>query len=193
MKDNDVDPTDSGSQNPYCILLHQLTGTSILKPRCKQVSFLWRKSHKETIKTEVRRPTHIKNIHPKKLAPVHEKVVKELFSALPKKEQLDWSHAAKEDHQELLEQWEREIKSSPSTVLKDCQRYVQPFLHLEVHALNRSLSCIQALTRFVLPILNLICNATGWKATLLAGGPEPAHSGHFKVCCFSSHARTSVI
>jgi len=127
MKDNDVDPTDSGSQNPYCILLHQLTGTSILKPRCKQVSFLWRKSHKETIKTEVRRPAHIKNIHPKKLAPVREKVVKELFSALPKEEQLDWSHAAKEDHQELLKQWEREIKSSPSTVLKDCQRYVQPF------------------------------------------------------------------
>ena len=55
------------------------------------------------------------------------------------------------------------------------------FLHLEVHALNRSLSCIQALTRFVLPILDLICDATGWKATLLTGGPEPAHGGRLNM------------
>jgi len=55
------------------------------------------------------------------------------------------------------------------------------FLHLEVHALNRSLCCIQALTQFVLPILNPICDVTGWKAILLAGGPEPAHSRHLNM------------
>ena len=34
MKDQDIDPTESGAQNPYRILLHQLMGTTIQKP-CK--------------------------------------------------------------------------------------------------------------------------------------------------------------
>ena len=41
--------------------------------------------------------------------------------------------------------------------------------------------CIEALVRFILPILNLICEAMGWKATLLAGGPEPAMGGRLNM------------
>ena len=41
--------------------------------------------------------------------------------------------------------------------------------------------CIQGLVRFAQPILNLISEATGWKTTLLAGRPEPAHGGRLNV------------
>jgi hypothetical protein len=41
--------------------------------------------------------------------------------------------------------------------------------------------CIQGLVRFAQPILDLISEATGWKTTLLAGGPEPAHGGRLNV------------
>ena len=35
--------------------------------------------------------------------------------------------------------------------------------------------------RFAQPILDLISEATSWKTTLLAGGPEPAHEGRLNV------------
>ena len=41
--------------------------------------------------------------------------------------------------------------------------------------------CIQGLVCFAQPILDLISEATGWKTTLLVGGPEPAHGGHLNV------------
>ena len=41
--------------------------------------------------------------------------------------------------------------------------------------------CIQGLVRFAQPILDLISEATSWKTTLLAGGPEPAHEGRLNV------------
>ena len=44
-----------------------------------------------------------------------------------------------------------------------------------------SFRCIQGLTKFVQPILDGICAATGWKATFIAGGPEPAHGGRLNV------------
>ena len=41
--------------------------------------------------------------------------------------------------------------------------------------------CIQNLANFVQLILDGICAATGWKATLIAGGPEPANGGRLNV------------
>ena len=35
--------------------------------------------------------------------------------------------------------------------------------------------------RFAQPILDLICDATGWKCSLIAGGPEPAHGGRLNI------------
>jgi hypothetical protein len=44
--------------------------------------------------------------------------------------------------------------------------------------------CIYGLVNFVQPILDLLCEATGWTATLMAGGPEPAHGGRLNVMRF---------
>jgi hypothetical protein len=41
--------------------------------------------------------------------------------------------------------------------------------------------CIQGLMKFVQPILDGICAATGWKATLIAGGLELADGGHLNI------------
>lgn len=37
--------------------------------------------------------------------------------------------------------------------------------------------CIEQLVYFAQPILDLIAEATGWKVTLVAGGPQPADEG----------------
>ena len=47
--------------------------------------------------------------------------------------------------------------------------------------LNFTRRAIDNLTDFVQPVLDGICAATGWKATLIAGGPEPAHQGRLNV------------
>ena len=44
MKDQDIDLKESGAQNPYRILLHKLTGTTIQKPRLKSAVNVWRKT-----------------------------------------------------------------------------------------------------------------------------------------------------
>lgn len=47
--------------------------------------------------------------------------------------------------------------------------------------------CIQGLVRFAQPILDMICDVTGWKCTLVAGGPEPAHGGRLNVIRYFFH------
>ena len=44
-------------------------------------------------------------------------------------------------------------------------------------------SCIQALAKFVQPILNGISAHTGFQVTMLAGEPEPADGGRLCKCC----------
>ena len=46
---------------------------------------------------------------------------------------------------------------------------------------NSLCRCIQGLVQFAQPILDLICEATGWKCSLIAGGPEPAHGGWLNI------------
>lgn len=41
--------------------------------------------------------------------------------------------------------------------------------------------CIGRLSGFAQPFLDLICEHTGMKATLLVGGPEPADGGRLNI------------
>ena len=50
--------------------------------------------------------------------------------------------------------------------------------------ISSTFRCIQNLTRFVQPILDGICAATGWKVSLIAGGPEPSQGGRLNVIRF---------
>lgn len=40
---------------------------------------------------------------------------------------------------------------------------------------------IQALVKLIQPILDGVCEATGWKCSFFAGGPEPAQGGLLNV------------
>ena len=40
---------------------------------------------------------------------------------------------------------------------------------------------IQGLDRVVKPFLDYICQTTGWKASVIMGGPEPAQGGQLNV------------
>ena len=55
MRDEDMDPRESGAQNPYRLLLHKLTGTSSQKPRLKSPTNVWWKTQRREIDSEVQK------------------------------------------------------------------------------------------------------------------------------------------
>lgn len=123
MKDNAVDPNETGARNPYRILLHQLTGSQAQRPRLKTASNVWRRTHREEIERKVEAQATAEGCSRKKLAPLREKLSKEMFAALAKEEKEEWEQAAKNEHQEAIAKFEHDLKSPPSTNPADRQRY----------------------------------------------------------------------
>ncbi|KAF8202529.1 hypothetical protein BJ912DRAFT_842680, partial [Pholiota molesta] len=150
MKDCDMDPKDSGAHNPYRILLHKLTGTTIHCPRRRSAVNVWRKTQR---------------------AIIEEEVAKELYARLPSDEKAEWEVRSRDEHAAAIKAWKDETEGSLSTDPEDRQR------------------CIYGLVKFMQPILDLVCEATGWSATLMTGGPEPAHGGRLNV--ISIHSGTT--
>ncbi|KAF9543145.1 hypothetical protein CPC08DRAFT_649983, partial [Agrocybe pediades] len=107
-------------------------------------------------------------IKPNGQAGIREKVVKDLYSNVPDDEKAVFETRAAAEHEKAIRKWKAEMEGPISTNPEDRQR------------------CIQGLVRFTQPILDLICEATGWKATLIAGGPEPAHNGQLNVVSIHS-------
>ncbi|KAF9522285.1 hypothetical protein CPB83DRAFT_899762 [Crepidotus variabilis] len=157
MKEHEVN--DSHPDNPYRILLTQLNGQGTPRPRLP------------VTRNETRRRAEQDKIPTKNLAPVREKVAKEMFDALSTPEKAKWEQKAKTDHAAALKKWEDEIKAGPPIAPESRQQ------------------CIQALATFVQPILDGIATYTGWKVTILAGGPEPAHKG--RLTMLSVHSGTT--
>ena len=122
MKDHDIDPTESGAQNPYRILLHQLTGTTIQKPRKIWVVNVWRKSHCKEIDLAAKTIADRENTPRSRLAAVRDKVARELFEKLPEVEQQEWVEQANEEHETALAKWKQETEGKPSTTPADRQR-----------------------------------------------------------------------
>ncbi|KAJ3495417.1 hypothetical protein NLJ89_g10626 [Agrocybe chaxingu] len=54
MKDADIDPKESGAQNPYRALLHKLTGKGLQCPRKKTAVNVWRKTQHTLIETNAK-------------------------------------------------------------------------------------------------------------------------------------------
>ncbi|KAF9030908.1 hypothetical protein BJ165DRAFT_1535568 [Panaeolus papilionaceus] len=104
----------------------------------------------------------------KKLASLREKVSSQMYARLNAEEKEGWDALAKEEHAVALQQYHDVVDKPPSETPEDRQKV------------------IQGLAQFVQPILDLICEATGWKATLIAGGPEPADNGLLNIVSFHS-------
>ena len=122
MKDQDIDPTESGAQNPYRILLHQLTGTTIQKPRKIWVVNVWRKSQRQEIDREAKIIADREKTPRSRLAAVRDKVARKLFYKLPDVEQQQWMEQANEEHETAMEKWKEETQGKASTTPADRQR-----------------------------------------------------------------------
>ena len=124
MKNHDIDPKDSGAENPYHILLHKLTGASIQKPRLKSVTNVWRKTQRREIDAEVKEIAKRDAIPRSSLAATRDKVARDMFERLPAEERAEWTEQAKEEHDVALARWKAENEGKCSTTPTDHQRYV---------------------------------------------------------------------
>lgn len=41
--------------------------------------------------------------------------------------------------------------------------------------------CIQGITQLMQQVMDLVVDHTGWKASFVCGGPEPAHGGRLNI------------
>ncbi|PPR07430.1 hypothetical protein CVT24_007229, partial [Panaeolus cyanescens] len=79
-----------------------------------------------------------------------------------------------------------EIASSHFNLLsvEEQEHYTEQAIHPTSHQ-----QCISSLPAVVQPLIDLIADATGWKVTLLAGGPCPTHGGRMSMV--NIHSRTT--
>ncbi|PPQ76173.1 hypothetical protein CVT24_006599 [Panaeolus cyanescens] len=171
MKDNDVDSTDSGALNPFNVLLYKLTGVGYQRPRLRSPVNVWRRTHRAEIEEEAQ-ALALKDTRSQrqKLANLREKVAKSKFDMLGEVEKTYYRELAKKEHEETIKKWENDLKSPPSTAPEDRQK------------------AIRGITNFMQPILDGLCAATGWTASLAIGGPEPANGGRLKLVSVNSGA-----
>jgi len=130
MKDQELDPRESGAQNPFNILLSQLTGGSSGKPRQKTAMNIWRRTHSAEIEAELRHRASEMAIDRKRLAASRETVAKDLFSALESSEKEEWKQRAKEEHEAALAVWNKAVTDGPSEEPADRQRRVVNYFAL---------------------------------------------------------------
>ncbi|KAF9470923.1 hypothetical protein BDN70DRAFT_939329 [Pholiota conissans] len=175
MKDNDLNPKDSGAYNPYNALMVKLTGKEVSRPRLKTAANVWRKTKRDEIEAELKRRLG-DDLKEKKerLVTERDKIAREMFKRLSEEEQRHWKGVAVDEHNDVLKEYQKELElaNNPSTAPADRQR------------------CIQGLVRFAQPILDIICDVTGWKATLMVGGPEPAQDGKLNIISIHSGTTT---
>ena len=185
MKDQDLNPKESGASNPYHALLFQLTGKEMGRPRRKTAVNIWRKTQRAAIEAKVKTRVANSGATRDKLAALRDKLAREMFSSLLETEQEHWKNQANIESEAALAAWKRDMESEPSEDPVDRQQCVYSNSYIpETDLRNR---CIQGLVRVAQPFLDLICKATGWKATLIAGGPEPAHQGRLNIIRYVSH------
>ncbi len=122
MKDNDLNPNESGARNPYRVLLQKLTGTRASWPHLKTPANIWRKTHRKQIEAEVQQQAIAGQIL-KKWASLWEKVASQMFANLGNEKKEQWAQFAKEEHESAVELYKKELNSPSSTKPEDLQRY----------------------------------------------------------------------
>ncbi|PPQ76848.1 hypothetical protein CVT24_010585, partial [Panaeolus cyanescens] len=165
-----------GASNPFKSLYQQLCGRDKGKPRQSSAMSVWRRDHREEIETAARaRVKKLKQTFRKGLAPAREHVANKMYNKLSKEEKDAFLKKAKEKHAQELKEWEAEhskpIATDPASRLR----------------------CIQSLQPVLQPILDLVSEATGWKCTLIAGGPFPSQEGRLSVLGIHSGVTTGEV
>lgn len=174
MKDHALDPKDSGLSNPYRVLLHKLTGTSIQRLRMKSAKNIWRRSEAPAIEAEVRRLVLEGGFSRPMVAALRERLAKEMFLQLNEDEREGWKAQAKEEHDTAIESWTNETQADPSEDPIARQKYVYTVFQYSLTLFSICARCIEGLEpahggrlnviRFVLNTTfsinaNLLCSA----------------------------------
>lgn len=168
------------------ILTAQLTGNGIHKPRQKTAYNLWGPENRCFIDPIFNERVREGSVPAKRHAALRSSIYKELFDELPEDERREWVKRSEREHAEALEKVNTTLKSRPSTEPADRQRCVLYLTALSLHDPHHLCRVIECLPRFVQPILDLLADHSGWKVSLIAGGPEPADGGrlHMMRCEF---------
>lgn len=136
MKDHEIDPKAPGPENPYRALLHKLTGVTLKKPRARAPANIWRRTQRDDIEAEVRQRLQVAATESgelmspaqhKKMAPMREKVAKDLYGVLGTEEKEYWTKLASEEHEAAVAKWTEAITACPSRLPDDRQKYVSIF------------------------------------------------------------------
>ena len=122
MKDQDLNPKESGANNPYHALLFQLTGKEMGRPRRKTAVNVWRKTQRSAIDAKVKTCMVNSGTTRDKLAALRDKLAREMFSALTETEQEYWKNQSIIESETALAAWKHDLESDPSTEPADRQR-----------------------------------------------------------------------
>ncbi|PPQ84051.1 hypothetical protein CVT24_007929 [Panaeolus cyanescens] len=167
LKDNSmVKKNLKGSHNAYASLIFQLSGKRMKKPRLLSAMSVWRRT--PSIRESLERAARARCIAQKKplktgLAPAREEIANSRFNLLSEEEQESYANQGIREHDAAMKQWKKDKKKPLKTDPRSRQQ------------------CIANLPAVVQPLLDLIADATGWKVTLLAGGPCPARGGRMSM------------
>ncbi|PPR03500.1 hypothetical protein CVT24_012667 [Panaeolus cyanescens] len=165
LKDrNMVKKNLKGSKNGYASLMFQLSGKRLEKPRQYSAVSVWRRPNRKDIEAAARKRCLAEKKSLKTgLAPIREEIANTWFQALSVEEKEKYDNLAHEEHVAAMKQWKKDKKDPLTSDPESRQR------------------CIANLPAVVQPLLDLIADATGWKVTLLAGGPCPARGGRMSM------------
>ncbi|PPQ76760.1 hypothetical protein CVT24_012281, partial [Panaeolus cyanescens] len=159
-----VSKKDAIAQNHPFANLFRLTENAQKKKPVKPTAInVWSRGHSLAIDKETRRRVDDSKgaiSLAKGLAGIRSKVKAEWFGKLDDEDKEHYNFIAQEEHKIAINQWELEkqglaVDTSPQARQK----------------------CIDQFNKVVQPLLDALCEATGWKASLIAGGPEPVRNG----------------
>lgn len=161
------------------VLNAKLTGSTVTRPRLRTPYNLWGPSNRCFVDPVFQERVRDGSVPARRQAALRSAIYKEMFEELPENEQREWAEKAEREHKDALEKVSGPLKAGPSTTPQDRQRFVILFHFLDAYltdlaAFSRIIECFP---QFVEPILDLLAEHTGWKISLIAGGPEPADGG----------------
>lgn len=158
----------------------KLTGTSVQRPRLRTAYNLWGPANRCFVDPIFHDRVRDDNVPATRQAALRSAIYKELFDELPNDERQEWIKKAEEEHQAALAKVSIALKNGASEAPEDRQRYIFSCVFI-FFRLTNVIRVIESLSGFVEPILDLIAEHTGWKITLIAGGPEPADGGRLNI------------
>ncbi|SJL18893.1 uncharacterized protein ARMOST_22495 [Armillaria ostoyae] len=163
---NDLSTKESGKENPYTILLHHLTGLSVLKPRKAQAFSLWAKANSDKVLKAWDEQLKSKPVTPGERTAKLNTFKSKLFKKELMEVQMEWAATADEEHKEAMKEYNKKMDTPVSKEPEDMQR------------------CQESLSSVVQPFIEMIGEVTGCVVTCIIGGPQPADGGHLHVSSY---------